>query len=54
MGPVDKDWSSEAGGRLIAFTRDLETDEAMVVECVPGEAEAAEVAGKQGRWSGVT
>ena len=29
--PVDKEGSSEGGDRLIELTRDLETDEAMVV-----------------------
>ena len=30
--PVNKDWSSEAGDRLFDLTRELETDEAMLVE----------------------
>ena len=34
VGPVDKEWSSEAGDRLFDLTRDVETDEAMVVECL--------------------
>jgi hypothetical protein len=33
-GPVNKEWSSEAEDRLFDLTRELETDEAMVVECV--------------------
>ena len=33
-GPVKKEWSSEAEDRLFDLTRELETDEAMVVECV--------------------
>eukprot|EP00092_Neocalanus_flemingeri_P029610 GFUD01032156.1.p1 GENE.GFUD01032156.1~~GFUD01032156.1.p1 ORF type:complete len:620 (+),score=228.68 GFUD01032156.1:1-1860(+) len=34
VGPVDKEWSSEAGDRFFDMTRDLETDEAAVVECI--------------------
>lgn len=33
VGPVNKEWSSEADDRFFNMTRDLETDEAMVVEC---------------------
>jgi hypothetical protein len=34
VGPVNKEWSSEAGDRFFDLTRDVETDEAMVVDCV--------------------
>ena len=34
VGPVNKEWSSEAGDRCFDLTRDVETDEAMVVDCV--------------------
>ena len=34
VGPVNKEWSSEAVDKLFDLTRELETDEAMVVECV--------------------
>ena len=34
VGPFKKEWSGEAGDKLFDLTRDVETDEAMVVECV--------------------
>ena len=34
VGPVGKEWSSEVGDKLFEITRDLDTDEALVLECI--------------------
>ena len=32
--PTGKEWSSEAGDRIFDMTRDMDTDEAMMIDCV--------------------
>ena len=34
VGPVGKEWSSEVGDKLFEITRDLDTDEALVLEYI--------------------
>ena len=34
IGPTGKEWSSEVGDRIFDMTRDMDTDEAMMIDCV--------------------
>ena len=52
--PVKKEWSSEAGDRLFDLTRELETDEAMLVERIEaGSVGVVIMLERQGKFSTV-
>ena len=54
VGPVNKEWSSEAGDRLFDLTRELETDEAMLVERIEaGSVGVVIMLERQGKFSTV-